>query len=63
MKLNYTKDGDQWCCTDENFEDLQASIAGFGCSTSDARADYRRQKEKIPECTGSTCDLTRFLNK
>jgi hypothetical protein len=43
--IKYFKDGDQWCCTGDDFIDLQESIAGFGETKVKAKEDFFKNLE------------------
>lgn len=39
--IQYKRDGNQWCCHDSEFINLQESNAGFGDTKQEALADFR----------------------
>lgn len=41
-ELRLFRDGDQWCCVNRDFVNLQDSQAGLGPTCLDAMADYRK---------------------
>lgn len=44
--INVVLDGNAWCAHDDEFINLQESIAGFGDTPGDAVIDFIRQKQK-----------------
>ena len=44
--INVALDGNAWCAYDDDFIDLQESIAGFGDTPRDAVRDFIRTKHK-----------------
>ena len=37
-------DGNQWCCVDSSFVNLQESVAGFGPTMAEALCEYRLRR-------------------
>lgn len=46
LKLIFEMDGNSVCCHDENFVNLQESVAGFGDTIEEALSNYLKENDE-----------------